>query len=86
MAIKLPSRAGISSRPSPAVRRDKAPRQNPLTQFVRDSRIELRKVVWPTREETTRLTLVVIGVSVAVGVLLGGFDYLVEQIFSLVVH
>src|SRR3990167_4142509 len=27
--------------------------------FVRDSRMELRKVIWPTREETTQTTLIV---------------------------
>ncbi len=61
-------------------------RQNPLTQFVRDSRIELRKVVWPTREETIRLTLVVVAVSAGTGLILGGFDFLLSQVFSLVAH
>ena len=36
---------------------------------------ELRKVVWPSREETRNLTTVVIIVSVAVGALLGGVDW-----------
>jgi preprotein translocase subunit SecE len=44
---------------------------------------ELRKVTWPTRRETTNLTGVVIIVSLALGVLLGGadllFGWLVEQ-------
>ena len=89
MAIKLPSRANPfarASQPAPQ-RRPAAPaRQNPISQFVRESRIELRKVVWPTRQEATRLTLLVIGVSAAVGLVLGGFDYGIAQLFSLVVH
>ncbi|GAG10317.1 unnamed protein product [marine sediment metagenome] len=36
---------------------------------------ELRKVVWPTRRETLRLTIMVIIVCVAVGLLLGALDY-----------
>ena len=44
---------------------------------------ELRKVTWPSRRETTNLTGVVIIVSLALGVLLGGadllFGWLVEQ-------
>ncbi|MFA7249968.1 MAG: preprotein translocase subunit SecE [Dehalococcoidia bacterium] len=44
---------------------------------------ELRKVTWPTRRETANLTGVVIIVSLALGVLLGGadllFGWLVEQ-------
>ena len=37
---------------------------------------ELRKVVWPTREETKNLTIVVIVVAISVGVVLGLLDFL----------
>jgi preprotein translocase subunit SecE len=30
-----------------------------LAQYVQGSRVELRKVVWPTREETNKMTVVV---------------------------
>jgi len=43
-------------------------------QFVRESRQELRRVNWPTREETIRLTLVVVFISLAVAFFLGLFD------------
>ena len=35
---------------------------------------ELRKVTWPTREDTWYLTVVVLVVSIAFGVFLGGID------------
>ena len=35
---------------------------------------ELRKVSWPTREETTRLTVAVVVVAIVIGMLLGGID------------
>jgi preprotein translocase SecE subunit len=35
---------------------------------------ELKKVTWPTRDETAYLTMVVIIVAVTVGVILGGID------------
>jgi preprotein translocase subunit SecE len=35
---------------------------------------ELKKVTWPTRQETAYLTMVVIIVSVAVGLMLGAID------------
>jgi preprotein translocase subunit SecE len=47
---------------------------------------ELRKVTWPTREETRNLTIVVIGISVALGIFLGGIDFLLSWVYSLVVH
>ena len=36
---------------------------------------ELRKVVWPSREETTNLTVVVLVVAIAVGIFLGVIDF-----------
>ena len=48
---------------------------------------ELKKVVWPTREEARRLTIMVIIIAGAVGLFLGVMDYgftrLVEWITSL---
>ncbi len=55
-----------------------------VVRFVREVRSELRKVVWPSREEVKNLTIVVIAVSVAVGVLLGGVDAVFERLFRLV--
>ncbi len=88
MAIKLPSRSSVLARASQQAqqRRDRTPRQNPIAQFVRESRIELRKVVWPTRQEATRLTLVVVGVSAGMGLVLGGFDELITLAFNLGAH
>ena len=42
--------------------------------WITDIISELRKVQWPSREEAWHLTWVVILVSVAVGVVLGGLD------------
>ena len=53
-------------------------------QFIREVISELKKVVWPTREEATRLTVMVIVVAATVGVLLGlidfGFSLLVRKL------
>jgi len=42
--------------------------------FLKDVRIELAKVSWPTRQETVKYTLIVIGVSIAFALLLGLLD------------
>ena len=44
--------------------------------LIREVASELTKVTWPTREETTRLTVMVIAVSAVVGVILGVTDYI----------
>lgn len=44
--------------------------------FFNEVIAELRKVTWPTREETMKLTAVVIVISVIVGAFIGGLDSL----------
>jgi preprotein translocase subunit SecE len=53
--------------------------------FVSETRDELKKVVWPSRQEVIRLTVVVITVSLIVGTFLGGLDFLFVKIISLIV-
>jgi len=48
------------------------PRQ--IRKFFGDIFSELKKVTWPTREETTRLTVAVVAVAVTIGLVLGGID------------
>jgi preprotein translocase subunit SecE len=50
-------------------------------EFVRDVRSELRKVAWPSSRETVNLTVVVIALSAAVGMFLGGVDFLFQELF-----
>lgn len=53
--------------------------------FLKETQDELKKVVWPTREEVIRLTTVVILVSLIVGVFLGGLDFVFTKIMEVVV-
>ena len=42
--------------------------------LAKEARVEVRKVVWPSREETTQTTLVVVLVVALVGLLMWGLD------------
>ena len=42
--------------------------------FIGDANIEVRKVVWPTRKETTQTTLLVIAMVIVVALILWVFD------------
>lgn len=42
--------------------------------FAQDSRIEMRKVVWPTRQETVQVTLLVVGIVIITALFLWGID------------
>jgi preprotein translocase subunit SecE len=45
-----------------------------VVEFFRDSRLELRKVIWPTREETLQTTLVVAVMVIILSLILWGMD------------
>jgi preprotein translocase subunit SecE len=57
-------------------------RTDGLRRFVRETKAEIDKVVWPDRETTMNLTLLVIGLSVVLGLLLGGIDFVLYQLFE----
>lgn len=50
--------------------------------FLKEVRAELVKVTWPKRGAVIKLTIVVIGVSAAVGVYLGGLDYIFAKMIE----
>lgn len=47
--------------------------KNPI-KFLREVQTELKRVDWPSREKTIRLTIVVITASIAVGAYIGSLD------------
>ena len=47
-----------------------------VRRYYRETRGELRRVTWPTREESQRLTLVVIGVTIVFAIFLGLLDFI----------
>jgi len=56
--------------------RKTANQPNAIVRYFRETRGELRKVTWPTREESWRLTLIVLGVTAAMSVFLGLLDFI----------
>jgi preprotein translocase subunit SecE len=53
-----------------------------IVTFLKEVRLEMKKVNWPTRQQTVRYTLIVIGVSVAVAAFLGGLDFLFTTLLN----
>ena len=58
---------------------------NKIIRFFKEAIAELRKVVWPTRKQAIRLTLIVIGVVVAAALFLGGFDLIFSRIIRFII-
>ena len=74
-----------------AVPENKSKQPNPISRYIRETRGELRKVTWPTREESWRLTLIVLGVTLLMAIFFWVFDFafsnaiqfLIQQIVGL---
>ncbi|MEI6626973.1 MAG: preprotein translocase subunit SecE [bacterium] len=59
---------------------------NKLTQYLLDSKQELKNVTWPTKKELKNHTLAVIGISIVVALFLGLVDYILSFGFNLVIR
>ncbi len=53
-----------------------------ITNFLKEVKIELKKVTWPTRQETMRYTWAVVGISLGVALFLGVADLIFQWIIN----
>ena len=70
----------------PILRPDLTQQGRGIGQFLSEVRSELRKVVWPTREEGAKLTGLVVGISVMIGIVLGVLDFAFSEFFRLLLR
>jgi len=59
---------------------------NKVVKFLKEVQTELKKVIWPTRPQALRLTAIVIGVSLAVGLYVGVLDYALTKVVGMIVR
>jgi preprotein translocase subunit SecE len=50
--------------------------ENAVFRYFRETRGEIRKVTWPTRQESQRLTAIVLGVTALMALFLGLLDFI----------
>lgn len=88
-AARVSSSSTKAPKPAPARTKDAdskpsalAERGGRIRKLFEDTRAEVKKVTWPDKETTRNLTIVVIGISVVLGAVLGGMDYVLFQIFE----
>ena len=53
-----------------------------IVQFVKEAKIELKKVKWPTRTELIDSTTVVLATSFLLAAFIGGIDFLLSQLIN----
>jgi len=59
-------------------------KENFITRYFRETAGELRKVSWPSRQEATSLTIVVLIVITLMSTFLGVLDFLYSRFFILI--
>jgi preprotein translocase subunit SecE len=57
-----------------------------IIDFFTSVRVELTKVVWPTPQQTLKLTVIVIFVTVIVGFFIGGIDIALTKLLEIVLN
>lgn len=53
-----------------------------IASFLKEVKIEMKRVNWPTRKETIRYTLIVVGISVGVAAFLGSLDLIFTSLLE----
>lgn len=67
-----------------ADKRSSRKQQNAISRYFRETIGELRKVTWPTRQEATSLTIVVLIVVTLMSLFLGILDFIYTRFFILI--
>jgi preprotein translocase subunit SecE len=57
-----------------------------LVNYIKESIKEMKKVTWPTKKETYNYTLMVIGISLAIALFLGGLDFIFTKSLALIIN
>ena len=55
---------------------------NKTITFLKEVRLEMKKVNWPDRQEVIRYTLIILGISLIVAAFLGGLDILFTSLLE----
>lgn len=54
--------------------------ENVIVRYFKGTRAELRKVTWPTRDETKTLTTIIVIVTITMALFLGLLDYIFQVV------
>jgi preprotein translocase subunit SecE len=83
-APPVPARTTTKSRSAPPTTPSTMGRAfaDRVSSWLYDTRVELKKVVWPTREQAMNLTVLVIAVALAVAAFVGLVDAGLEKLIQ----
>jgi preprotein translocase subunit SecE len=53
-----------------------------IIKFFKEVKLEMQKVTWPSKKEIFKNTLIIIGVSLALSIFLGGLDFVFTRLLE----
>lgn len=53
-----------------------------IRDYLHEVKVEVKKVDWPTRQETLKYTAIVVGISLFVAIFLGGLDFIFTNLLK----
>lgn len=56
-----------------------------VIRYIQEVRMELTKVIWPTKDEVIKLTLTVLIISTIVGIYIGGLDFAFTKLLEVLI-
>jgi len=57
-----------------------------IINFLKEVQEEMGKVTWPTRNQTIKMSLLVVAVSIIFGVFLGALDFLLTKALTIIIE
>lgn len=82
-AVKEPAAKKVKTQKDKA--RTERRQENAVVRYFRQTIAELKKTSWPTRRELTRLTVIVLVVTVTMSAMLGLIDWLFSMLFTFLI-
>jgi preprotein translocase subunit SecE len=58
---------------------------NKIINYFKESKEELTKVIWPTKKQTIEMAIAVIVIVIIVSIYLGGVDFLLNELTSIII-
>ncbi|MGG7079640.1 preprotein translocase subunit SecE [Clostridium sardiniense] len=66
------------------VKTKKATSKGGVFKFFKDVKAEFKRITWPSKNETKKALIAVFGFAVVYIILVGGFDYIFQNLFEVV--
>lgn len=66
------------------VKTDKAVKNNGLFGFFREVKAEVKKITWPSKDETKKAFIAIVVFTLMYTILVGGLDFIFKSLFEMI--